>query len=76
VIYTLSFTITFPSSQTISHKAILFTALFQSFATFCSTILRGVSKNQYLSTFAYEAKCNTNQIFGPSGVAIGHILQY
>ena len=29
-----------------------------------------------LSTLAYEAKCRTNQIFGPSGVWIGHSLQY
>jgi hypothetical protein len=42
----------------------------------CATFLNGVKINPYLSTFEYEAKCNTSPIFGPSGVAIGHILPY
>jgi len=76
LISSLSFTISFQSSQIISPKAILLIIDFQSFLTLCSTALKGVNIKPYLSTFAYEAKCNTNQIFGPSGVAIGHILPY
>jgi hypothetical protein len=76
VIKLLSFTINLPSSQIISQSAILFIADFQSFFAVCSIVLNGVNKNPCLSTFEYVAKCRTSQIFGPSGVAIGHILQY
>jgi hypothetical protein len=76
VIYSFSGTITFQSSQTILSKAILLIADFPSFLTICSTFLNGVKINQYLSTLEYEARCNTSQMFGHSGVAIGHILQY
>jgi hypothetical protein len=74
--YSFSGTITLPSSQTMLSKAILLIGDTQSFLTVWLTFLKGVKIKPYLSTLEYEAKCNTSQMLGPSGVAIGHILQY